>query len=54
MVTSAGFARVVIARSIAARLISTSSSVVAQDDTLIRMAARPCHSVPPHQHVPSC
>jgi hypothetical protein len=40
-------------RKIAARLRSTSSSVVAQQDTLMRMAARPCHSVPPHQQVPS-
>jgi hypothetical protein len=28
-------------------------SVVSQDDTLIRIAARPCQTVPPHQHVPS-
>lgn len=40
-------------RSIAARLRSTSASVVAHDDTLIRMAARPCQRVPPHQQVPS-
>src|SRR5580658_1557962 len=40
-------------RTIAARLRSTSSSVVAQQDTLMRMAAWPCHSVPPHQQVPS-
>jgi hypothetical protein len=32
---------------------STSSSVVAQDETLMRMAVRPCHTVPPHQQVPS-
>ena len=40
-------------RTIAARLRSTSSSVVAQEDTLMRIAARPCQTVPPHQHVPS-
>ena len=40
-------------RTIAATLRSMSSSVVAQQDTLIRMAAWPCHSVPPHQQVPS-
>src|SRR5487761_1938704 len=40
-------------RRIAARLRSTSSSVVAQFDTLMRIAVRPCHSVPPHQQVPS-
>ena len=40
-------------RNIAARLRSTSSSVVAHEETLIRMAARPCHTVPPHQQVPS-
>jgi hypothetical protein len=38
---------------IAAALRSTSSSVVAQLDTLMRIAACPCHCVPPHQHVPS-
>lgn len=37
----------------AARLRSTSSSVVAQDETLIRSAAFPRHAVPPHQRVPS-
>ncbi len=41
------------ARSMASRLRSTSSSVVAHDDTLIRMAVRPCQTVPPHQQVPS-
>ena len=41
------------ARSIESRLRSTSSSVVAQPLTLIRMAIRPCHRVGPHQHVPS-
>ena len=35
------------ARSIAARLRSTSSSVVAQAETLMRMAVRPCQTVPP-------
>src|SRR5580704_9012782 len=39
--------------SIAAILSSTSSSVVAHEETLMRIAARPCHTVPPHQHVPS-
>src|SRR5438552_11936763 len=34
-------------------LFSISSRVVAQLDTLIRIAAFPCHTVPPHQHVPS-
>ena len=42
------------ALAMAARLASTSAAVVAHDDTLIRIAVRPCHSVPPHQHVPSC
>ena len=32
---------------------STSASVVAQDDTLIRIASRPCQRVPPHQQMPS-
>ena len=41
-------------RRIASRLRSTSSSVVAHDDTLIRMAVRPCHTVGPAQQVPSC
>jgi hypothetical protein len=40
-------------RNIASKLLSTSASVVAQEDTLMRMAWRPCHTVPPHQHVPS-
>src|SRR6185312_44561 len=40
-------------RSMASRLRSTSSSVVAQLLTLMRMAVRPCHTVPPHQQVPS-
>ena len=40
-------------RIIAARLCSTSCSVVAQDETLMRIAVRPCHTVPPHQQVPS-
>src|ERR1700675_319260 len=38
---------------IAARLRSTSASVVAHDDTLMRIAVCPCQTVPPHQHVPS-
>jgi hypothetical protein len=38
---------------IAVTLRSTSSSVVAQLDTLIRIAVCPCHCVPPHQQVPS-
>src|SRR6516164_9128874 len=38
---------------IASTLRSTSSSVVAQHDTLMRIAVCPCHCVPPHQHVPS-
>lgn len=40
-------------RRIASRLRSMSASVVAHDDTLMRIACRPCHTVPPHQHVPS-
>ena len=40
-------------RTIASRLRSTSASVVAEDETLMRMAVFPCHSVIPHQHVPS-
>ena len=41
-------------RMIASALRSTSTSVVAHELTLIRMAHRPCHPVIPHQHVPSC
>ena len=41
-------------RIIASRLRSTSASVVAHDDTLMRMAVCPCQVVPPHQQVPSC
>jgi len=41
------------ALSMAARLRSTSSSVVAQHDTLMRIATRPCQVVPPHQQAPS-
>jgi hypothetical protein len=41
------------ARRIADTLWSTSSSRVAQEETLMRIAARPCHSVGPHQQVPS-
>ena len=37
----------------AARLRSTSSSVVAHEETLMRIAARPFQCVPPHQQVPS-
>ena len=40
-------------RSMASKLRSTSASVVAQDDTLIRIAVRPCQTVTPHQQVPS-
>jgi hypothetical protein len=40
-------------RITASALRSMSSSVVAHDDTLIRIAVLPCHTVPPHQHVPS-
>ena len=40
-------------RSMATRLFSTSSSVVAHELTLMRIAGWPCHTVPPHQHVPS-
>ena len=40
-------------RMIASRLLSTSASVVAQLETLIRIAVFPCQTVPPHQHVPS-
>jgi hypothetical protein len=32
---------------------STSCSVVAQEDTLIRIAFWSCHRVPPHQQTPS-
>jgi hypothetical protein len=41
------------ARMIAAELRSTSSSVVAHEQTLIRIAVSPCRTVPPHQQVPS-
>ena len=37
----------------AARLRSASAAVVAQQETLIRIAARPRQTVPPHQQVPS-
>ena len=37
----------------AARLRSMSSSVVAQQETLIRIEVLPLQSVPPHQQVPS-
>ena len=40
-------------RIIARALRSTSSSVVAHEETEIRIAVWPCHSVPPHQQVPS-
>ena len=36
-----------------ARLKSTSSSVVTQDETLMRIAVWPCQTVEPHQQVPS-
>jgi hypothetical protein len=45
--------RFLASRIIASRLRSTSVSVVAHEDTLIRIAVFPCHTVPPHQHVPS-
>jgi hypothetical protein len=38
---------------IAPALSSMSAAVVAQPEMLIRMAGRPCHTVGPHQHVPS-
>ena len=38
----------------ASRLRSTSTAVVAQEATLMRMAVRPCQVVGPHQQVPSC
>jgi len=41
------------ALSMEAKLRSTSSLVVAQEDTLMRMAVWPCHTVEPHQQVPS-
>src|SRR6516225_1971895 len=53
---SAGYFRALSAaaiRSMAARLRSTSSSVVAHDDTLMRLAVWPCQTVPPQQQVPS-
>src|SRR6185312_9890038 len=40
-------------RRIASTERSASASVVLQFDTEIRIAARPCHVVPPSQHVPS-
>src|SRR5260370_18501839 len=39
-------------RIITSRLRSTSVSVVAQEDTLIRIAVFPRQTVPPHQQVP--
>src|SRR5271157_619785 len=41
------------ARIMASRLRSTSSGVVAQEETLMRMAVRPCQVVGPHQQAPS-
>jgi hypothetical protein len=41
-------------RTIASILLSTSSSVVDQLLTLMRMAVRPFQTVPLHQQVPSC
>ena len=38
----------------ASALCLMSSSVVAQPEMLIRMAGRCCHTVGPHQQVPSC
>ena len=40
-------------RSIAEMLTPISASRVAHDETLIRIAVRPCQTVPPHQQVPS-
>ena len=40
-------------RIMAARLRSTSASVVAQEETLMRIAVCPCQTVGPHQQVPS-
>jgi hypothetical protein len=40
-------------RTMAARLRFTSLDVVAQEDTLMRIAVLPCHTVPLHQQVPS-
>ncbi len=40
-------------RIIASTLRSTSVSVVAHDDTLMRIAVRPCQTVMPAQQVPS-
>src|SRR4029453_11482851 len=40
-------------RRIASRLRATSDSVVAHEDTLMRIAFLPFQTVPPHQHVPS-
>src|SRR5579883_1137319 len=40
-------------RTIASRLRSTSSSVVAHDEMLMRMTVWPCHGVPPRQQVSS-
>ncbi len=37
----------------ASRLVSTSAAVVDQLQTLMRIARRPCQTVPPHQQVPS-
>ena len=34
-------------------LLISSLPIVAQEDTLMRMAERPFHVVPPAQHVPS-
>ena len=50
---SPGYAVSRATRIIASRLRSTSSSVVAHEETLMRIAVRPCQTVPPHQQVPS-
>ena len=42
-----------VALSIASTVASASASVVIQFETLMRMAAMPCHVVPPIQAVPS-
>ena len=45
-----------MARPILSLIVATvlTASVVAQLDTLIRIATRSCQRVPPHQQVPSC
>ena len=45
--------RLAAAFAAAAQIPLASASVVAYDDTLIRIASRSCHCVPPHQHTPA-